>query len=139
MVYVLLDINEDWFYPINRELRASRGNPERKWTIMATRTVKTVMVFAIIVGTILIGGIFVTSDDAFAGSSSGLVIVRSGFDDDRFVVRRPFFNPFLFDDDFFFDDDDFFFERDDDERPFFGRFERDNERPFFRRFERDDD
>lgn len=111
----------------------NRGNPERKWTIMATRTVKTVMVFAIIVATALIGMTFVMSDDAYAGTSSSVIIVRQGFDDDRFVVRRPFFNPFLF-------DDDFFFERDDDERPFFRRFERDDdERPFFRRFERDRD
>ena len=122
---------------------AIRGNPERKWTVMATRTVKTVMVFAIVAATVLIGMTFVMSDDAYAGSSSSVIIVRPGFDD-RFVAPRPFFNPFfnpfLFDDDFFFDDDDddFFFER--DERPFFRRFERDDdERPFFRRFERDDD
>jgi hypothetical protein len=105
---------------------------------MASRTAKTAISFAIILATVLIGVPFVMSDTAYAGDdSSTVIIVRPGFDD-RFVVRRPFFNPFLFDDDFFFDDDDFFFDR--DERPFFRRFEReDDERPFFRRFERDRD
>jgi hypothetical protein len=113
---------------------------------MASRTAKIAISFAIVLVTVLVGVPFVMSSTAYAGDdSSTVIIVRPGFDD-RFVVRRPFFNPFLFDDDFFFDDeeefffddDDFFFDR--DERPFFRRFEReDDERPFFRRFERDRD
>lgn len=93
--------------------------------------------FAIIVATALIGVTFVMTDEAMAQvtSSSGFVIVRTGFDD-RIVVTRPFFpffNQFLFDDDFFFffeeEEEEFFFER-----PFFF----DREEFFFEREERDD-
>jgi hypothetical protein len=92
----------------------------------------------------LIGVTFVMSDDAYAGTSSSVVIVRPGFDD-RFVAPRPFFrptfnpflfprfnpffNPFLFDDDFFFEEEEFFLDREDfffDREDFFEREERDD-------------
>ena len=110
------------------------GQPGKEVKIMATRMGKIAITFAIIVATVLVGMTFVMSDDAYAGTSSSVVIVRPGFDD-RFVAPRPFFrpffNPFLFDDDFFFEEEEeeFFFER----RPFF--FDRED---FFEREERDD-
>jgi hypothetical protein len=101
---------------------------------MANRRGKIAIVFAIIVVAALMGVTFIMIDEAnaqVASSSSGVVIGRPGFDD-RFVARRPFINPFLFDDDFFFfeeEEEEFFVERED----FF--FNREN---FFEREERDD-
>jgi hypothetical protein len=101
---------------------------------MVIRGAKIAISLAIIVATALIGVTFIMTDEASAQfvSSSGVVIVRPGFGfDDRVVVTRPFFNPFLFENDFFFaeEEDEFFFER-----PFFF----DREEFFFEREERDD-
>lgn len=100
---------------------------------MAIGTAKAATSFAFIVA-LLFGALFVLADTAYASDDDSSFIVRPGFDD-RFIVRRPFINPFLFnlrrpfinpfifDDELFFDDDVIIL---DDDRRFFGEDERDD-------------